>query len=278
MKRFWPIFLGVFVLGAGMFFGLSLMTEESGRDTSSSVPPVVVEEPAAEERVAREESEKPRGRWTGPPDEHPAARLRKNRMERGRLGIPPRKRGAEASRRRPLWEQEFARTALVRAGYAPSEIDRLEARYEAARDQALQELRLGPYAAGGGGAGFAEEQRAQDALSDLVADVNDYDALLFATGQPNRVEVKDVMPLGRAHGLQPGDQFWEYNGQRIFPHDGYLSQMRADQATGLVQPVIIYRPDQGFFPIYMKPEKQGWGVTTRPVSRVPGQEADSAGD
>ena len=93
-----------------------------------------------------------------------------------------------------------------------------------------------------------------------------------------RVEVKDVMPLGRSHGLKPGDLFWEYNGDRIFPHDGYLPRMRADQAQGLVQPVIVYRPDVGFFPIYMQPDKQGWGVSTRPVTRVPGQESEPTGD
>ena len=83
---------------------------------------------------------------------------------------------------------------------------------------------------------------------------------------------------GLEHGLKPGDLFWEYNGDRIFPHDGYLPRMRADQAQGLVQPVIVYRPDVGFFPIYMQPDKQGWGVSTRPVTRVPGQESEPTGD
>ena len=280
MKRFWLALAGVCVIGGGTLLGLSMMREERIRDEATTSQAGMEDEALKVQGLASgDKSGKKAGRWTGSPEDHPAARLRKNRMERGRLGVSPRQRRAEASRRRSLWEQEFGRAALIRAGYTPAEIDRLETEYETARDQALRELGLGPYAPQGGAApGFAEERRAQDALSDLVGDVNDYDALLFATGQANRVEVKDVMALGRSHGLKPGDLFWEYNGERIFPHDGYLPRMRADQAMGLVQPVIVYRPDVGFFPIYMNSDKQGWGVSTRPVIRVPGQESEPTGD
>ena len=279
MNRFWLVVAGIFVIGGGTLLGLSMIPEERVRDEATTSLAEAEDEALTVQGLATaKKSEKNADRWKGAPEDHPAARLRKNRMERARLGVSPRQARNQASRRRSLWEQEFGRAALIRAGYAPEEIDRLEAQYEASRDQVLRELGLGPYAQGGAAPGFAEEKRAQEALSDLVGDVNDYDALLFATGQPNRVEVKDVMPLGRSHGLKPGDLFWEYNGNRIFPHDGYLPRMRADQAQGLVQPVIVYRPDVGFFPIYMQPDKQGWGVSTRPVTRVPGQESEPTGD
>ena len=198
-------------------------------------------------------------------------------MEQGRLGVPPSKRRADAARRRPLWEQEFGRAALIRAGYTPDEIDRLERLYEDNRDRAMRELGIGPYG-GGAQTGFAEEKKAREAMADLIGEVDDYDALLFATGQPNRLEVKEVMRLGRVHGLKPGDILWEYNGDRIFPYDGYLPRMRADQAQGLQQPVVFYRPEVGFFSVFMQPEKQGWGVVTQPVSRMPGQEREVAED
>lgn len=278
MNRLWIVLLGGLASGGVALLVFFVIPSDPVPDEmEAQTEPSSMAATELDEKPPEKASRKPARRWTGPPEEHPAARVRKNRMEKGRFGIPPRKRRGEAARRRPLWDQEFGRATLIRAGYGAEEIERLEALYEDNRDRVLSELGLGPY---GGGAqpGFAEESRARDAMADLVGDVDDYDALLFATGQPNRVEVKEVMRLGRIHGLQPGDIFWEYNGDRIFPHDGYLTRMRADQAQGLQQPVVFYRPEVGFFSVFMQPEKQGWGVVTQPVNRVPGQETQVAED
>ena len=114
-------------------------------------------------------------------------------------------------------------------------------------------------------------------MASLVGEADDYDALLYATQQPNRLEIRQTTPLGRAHGLRPGDIFWEYDGNRIFPHDGYLDRMRADQANGYIAPVIFYREGQGFFERVMRQDKQGWGVVTSPVSEAPRQETAESG-
>lgn len=273
MSRFWVYALGTFVVAGGFVLGLSLIPGYSNLEPVESPELASAEalEPVTEDPVKIKA-----GRWTGSSEKHPAARLRENRIEKGRMGIPPRKRRSEGSLNRPLWEQEFGGDALARAGYSAEEIERLKRKYEDARDTVLGQLALGPYG-DSSSPSRAEEERAQEALASLVGEADDYDALLYATQQPNRLEVLHTTPLGRAHGLKPGDVFWSYLGDRIFPNDGYRKRIRTDQIQGRFEPVVFYRPGEGFFSVLMKKDKQSWGVFTRPVSAPPGQETAQSG-
>lgn len=273
MSRFWVYALGAFVVAGGLVLGLSLMPQDPAPEPVESPEPALVE---ALESVAEDPVKKQAGRWTGAPEQHPAARLRKNRMEKGRLGSSPRKRRSAKGLKHPLWEQEFSEDALVRAGYDAEEIERLKRKYEDARDTALRQLALGPYG-DSSSPSRAEEERAQEALASLVGEADDYDALLYATQQPNRLEILQTTALGRAHKLKPGDVFWSYVGDRIFPDDGFRQRIRADQLQGRFEPVVFYRPGEGFFSVLMQKDKQTWGVYTRPVIVPPGQETAQSG-
>ena len=261
------------MVAGGLVLGLSLISGDSTLEPVESLESASVDslEPVTEDGVKIKA-----GRLTGPPEERRAARLRKNRIEKGRMGIPPRKRRSGESLKRPLWEQEFARDALARAGYSAEEIERLKRKYEDARDTVLGQLALGPYG-DSSSPSRAEEERAQEALASLVGEADDYDALLYATGQPNRLTILHTSPLGRAHKLKPGDVFWSYVGDRIFPDDGFRQRIRADQIQGRFEPVVFYRPGEGFFSVLMQQDKQTWGVVTRPVSSPPGQETAQSG-
>ena len=164
MSRFWVYALGAFVVAGGLVLGLSLMPGNPTLEPVESPEPTSFE---ALESVAEEPVKIQAGRWTGPPEQHPAARLRKNRMEKGRLGIPPQKRRSAQALNRPLWEQEFSEDALVRAGYDAEEIERLKRKYEAARDTALRQLALGPYE-DSSPPSRVEGERAQEALASLI--------------------------------------------------------------------------------------------------------------
>jgi hypothetical protein len=114
----------------------------------------------------------------------------------------------------PLFDGE----ALTAAGLDLSEADRLRQRWERyeldkieLNDRALRE-------------GFfmtprhRDEHRALDAgfRADLGED--GYEAYLVATGKPNRVALRDVIPgsAGSAAGLQPGDEILRYGSTRVF--------------------------------------------------------------
>lgn len=116
--------------------------------------------------------------------------------------------------RAPLFDGE----ALTAAGLDSSESDRLRQRWERYQldkidlnDRALRE-------------GFfmtprhRDEHRALDAgfRADLGED--GYEAYLVATGKPNRVALRDVIPgsAGSAAGLRPGDEILRYGSARVF--------------------------------------------------------------
>ncbi len=116
--------------------------------------------------------------------------------------------------RAPLFDGE----ALTAAGLDSSEADRLRQRWERyeldridLNDRALREdFFMTPR--------HRDEHRALDAgfRADLGED--GYEAYLVATGKPNRVALRDVIPgsAGSAAGLRPGDELLRYGSMRVF--------------------------------------------------------------
>ncbi len=125
-------------------------------------------------------------------------------------GVAP---GAAAGAR-PSFDAE----SLVAAGYSSQEAERLRERWErltldrlevnnrALREGWLLEPRL------------REEHLALDTVFREEVGEEGYDAFLYATGQPNRVRVKEVIARSPAShaGMQPGDVIVSYDGERTF--------------------------------------------------------------
>lgn len=121
--------------------------------------------------------------------------------------------GAPAGER-PSFDAE----SLLAAGYSSQEVARLRERWErltldrlevnnrALREGWLLEPRL------------QEEHRALDTVFREDVGEEGYDAFLYATGQPNRVRVKEVIARSPAShaGMQPGDVIVSYDGERTF--------------------------------------------------------------
>lgn len=115
---------------------------------------------------------------------------------------------------RPSFDAE----SLLAAGYPSREAERLRERWERL---ALDRLELNDRAVREGWLlepRLQEEHRALDAAFREEIGEEGYDAFLYATGQPNRVLVKEVIarsPASRA-GVLPGDMIVSYDGSRTF--------------------------------------------------------------
>ncbi len=150
--------------------------------------------------------------------------------------------------RAPLFDGE----ALAAAGFDPSEAESVRQRWERyeldkvyLNDQALRE-------------GFfmtprhRNEHQALDAgfRADLGED--GYEAYLVATGKPNRVALRDVIPgsAGSVAGLQPGDEILRYGGTRVFSVQEVQLATASGQSGETVpiellrdgEPVTVYVP------------------------------------
>jgi hypothetical protein len=119
----------------------------------------------------------------------------------------------------PKAEDPWFREDVLRAlGFSDSEIERIRLRWE---QLTMDELYAKDEQARGDGPGRGALRRqieqlkrgAQEELGD-----HEYDAMLYATGQRNRVLLKDVLRTspGFEAGLRPGDQVISYDGERIY--------------------------------------------------------------
>ncbi|MCZ6463068.1 MAG: PDZ domain-containing protein [Proteobacteria bacterium] len=112
----------------------------------------------------------------------------------------------------------FDTVGLATAGYSEYEADRLRESWEG---HALAKLYLNDRAAR---QGWRLKPRHRRELRDLEQAFREeigeetYDAILFATGQTNRVVVRDVLAGSPADGagFQPGDVILRYDDERIF--------------------------------------------------------------
>ncbi|MEN8160685.1 MAG: PDZ domain-containing protein [Myxococcota bacterium] len=94
-----------------------------------------------------------------------------------------------------------------------------------------------------------------------------YDAYLRATGKPNRVEVKAVLPegAGRAAGLEAGDELERYAGARVFTV-GNLHGLTAGGRLGETVSVEVVRNGR---PLTLRVPRGPLGIVLEPVTRAP---------
>jgi membrane-associated protease RseP (regulator of RpoE activity) len=140
---------------------------------------------------------------------------------------------------KPSRPEGFDASAMAGTGMSEREIDRARRRIEELQREE-EELRQEASAAGRGLTPMHLED-VRRGLSELREDLGDenYDQLLFAAGEDNRVAIKKVMrrsPVARA-GLVEGDIILSYGGQNVYaPMD--LHEL-ARESTGASEPVPI---------------------------------------
>jgi len=130
----------------------------------------------------------------------------------------------------------FDADALVAAGLPPSEIQRLRARWEEyemdklyLQDRALRDGEQRPR--------MTREHRVEleSEIREELGD-EDYDLLLYASGQHNRVTVEDILSQspGVRAGLAAGDTFVSYDGNPIYRPRDLRNAIIASRAGSLV--------------------------------------------
>jgi hypothetical protein len=157
-------------------------------------------------------------------------------------------RAKERMRRRDQRGGPLTVDRLVAAGMDNSTAQEFKAKVD---DLAMQRLYLRDQAMREGWLGeqrYREEsQRLFQAQNNLRTDFGDpaYEAYLYASGRPNRVEIQNVLdgsPAAEA-GLRAGDQILSYNGQRTF-QTNELRTATQQGRSGEMIPVQIIRNGQ----------------------------------
>jgi len=166
----------------------------------------------------------------------------------------------EAAARLPAFDPSsedpwFRQDALLELGLSESEVERIRQRWEQltmdqlyAKDEHVRE----------GGKSGPQLRRdlarlKREARDELGEDA--YDAMLYATGQKNRVTLQDVLETspGWEAGLRPGDEVISYDGVRVFApyqlrgltrrgHPDGLAEVRVLRDGGLVRVFLPYGP------------------------------------
>lgn len=135
--------------------------------------------------------------------------------------------------------------SLVAVGFPPEDAEQLVWRWG---EQQMAELYLRDQARREGWQNTPRYREAlnglrhgEGSLRDEMSEA-DYEAMLYAMGQPNRLVIRQVVPASPAQlaGLQAGDQLLDYNGTRIFDYRE-LRQHIADGDPEELVPVRIAR-------------------------------------
>jgi hypothetical protein len=135
----------------------------------------------------------------------------------------------------------FDAGALEASGFVSEDIDWFRDRWERAEreKQYLAELEARGEAAPLGG-GYADIER------ELREDLRDdgYDAMLYATGQDNRVVLMQVRNNSIAYraGIREGSVVWSYDGERVF-HPRELAKLSTTGRRGETVEVVIVTRD-----------------------------------
>ncbi|MGH0037306.1 MAG: PDZ domain-containing protein [Myxococcota bacterium] len=134
---------------------------------------------------------------------------------------------AGAPELRPWFDEE----ALAALGLGDSEIEALRKRWS---EHQLEKMSLSDRASREGWRQklrFRKESRALDAALVAELGVDRYDLMLFATGQPNRVVVLDVIDgsAAGAAGLQSGDRITGYAGTPVFRRTELIDEIAAGE-------------------------------------------------
>lgn len=115
-------------------------------------------------------------------------------------------------------EPWFDGDALASFGYSPAEIDRLRESFERA---VLERLEMENERARSGQRGLhrvLEDQRRFEARWREELGDDGYDAMLYASGDRNRVILAELLERSpaAAAGIEPGDELISYDGERVF--------------------------------------------------------------
>jgi hypothetical protein len=164
----------------------------------------------------------------------------------------------------------FNQQALIDAGMTRSEAEQLKAHFEELeleklylRDQAIRE-------------GWSGGKRYRDELQKLEAKTEDikqelgedaYDAYLFASGQPNRVDVQSVLSSSAAGnaGILAGDQVIRYAGERIYNWRDLRNATTQGDLTETV-PIEILRDNK---PMELYVQRGPLGIRMTSISVAP---------
>jgi hypothetical protein len=163
----------------------------------------------------------------------------------------------------PLFDVE----ALVTSCMNRSDAERLRARWERyeldvleLNDRALREsFFMKPR--------HGTERFALDAA--FRNDVGDdgFDAYLRATGKPNRIDVREVLPTGAGSraGLEVGDELVQYAGVHVFA----VADLQLLTASGRLGETVAVEVIRGGQPLSLRAVRGPLGIVLDPVRRAP---------
>ena len=167
----------------------------------------------------------------------------------------------------PAGKLRFDESGLTAAGVPPDVAERLRERFDSSR---MEELYLRDQATREGWLqGPQYRQQLQDLRAGLREEIGDedYDLMLFATGQNNRVIVRDVLQGSPAQqaGLQAGDIVHSYDGRRIFDH----SELRGATTKGKAGATVAIDVVQGDETLRFYLARGPIGITMSGARRAP---------
>jgi hypothetical protein len=112
-----------------------------------------------------------------------------------------------------------------------------------------------------------DEHFALDAAFRNDVDEDGYDAYLRATGKPNRVTVREVLPAGagRVAGLEVGDELVQYAGVRVFS----TADLRLLTASGRLGETVAVEVMRGEQSISLRAVRGPLGIVFGDVQRAP---------
>jgi predicted metalloprotease with PDZ domain len=153
--------------------------------------------------------------------------------------------GAAPLAREEADPDDFAREKLDEFGYRPHDIDALRDAWR--ESQATLDERLAAIDPGLSPLQTRQQERdiKQEVMDELLEDLGnqDYDALLYALGESNRLGITWVPPGSpqQSYGLQMGDEVLSVGGIRFESSFDYLHWLRDEEQTGEPLPVQILR-------------------------------------
>jgi hypothetical protein len=165
--------------------------------------------------------------------------------------------------RAPLFDVD----ALVASCMSRRDAETLRARWERYELERLQlndrAMRLGYFMRPRHG---LEHAALDAAFREEVGD-DGYDAFLRATGKPNRVAVREVLPsgAGRVAGFEVGDQFERYDGLPVFSN----ADLQLLTASGRLGETVDVEVVRGGHPLTLRAARGPLGVVLDGVVRAP---------
>ncbi len=157
--------------------------------------------------------------------------------------------------------------ALVALGEQPAEMDDLRERWE---EYQMERLALTHLSAVEGWPGRRRLRRELQALGQALREdlgEESYDLLLFATGQPNRIVVREVFDRSAANraGFEPGDSILRYDGSRVFRP----SELWRAEAAGRPGEIVRVEVLRGGSLVTLSVGRGPLGVLVRRARRAP---------